>query len=221
MEYIITFLEGVVSFISPCILPMLPIYISYFVGQEEKSKKKTLINSIGFVLGFTIIFVLLGVFASSLGVFFRQYRTIVNILFGIIIILLGLSFMDIIHLPQIKNKVKWKVKTKRLNFFSAIILGFIFALTWTPCVGAFLGSALLMASSVGHVLEGIAMLVCFSLGLGIPFIISALLIEQLKIAFDFIKRHYQIINRIAGIFLILIGILMMTGYLDYVLRWLI
>lgn len=221
MEYIITFLEGVVSFISPCILPMLPIYISYFVGQEEKSKKKTLINSIGFVLGFTIIFVLLGVFASSLGVFFRQYRTIVNILFGIIIILLGLSFMDIIHLPQIKNKVKWKVKTERLNFFSAIILGFIFAVTWTPCVGAFLGSALLMASSVGRVLEGIAMLVCFSLGLGIPFIISALLIEQLKIAFDFIKRHYQMVNRIAGIFLILIGILMMTGYLDYVLRWLI
>lgn len=221
MEYLITFLEGIISFISPCILPMLPIYISYFVGQEEKNKKKTFINSIGFVVGFTIVFVLLGVFAGSLGIFLKQYKVVVNIIFGSIIVLFGLSFMEIIRLPQIQNKIKWKAKTEHLNFFSAMILGLIFAISWTPCVGAFLGSALLMASTAGHVMNGIFMLVCFSLGLGIPFIISALLIEQLKTTFDFIKKHYLVVNRIAGIFLIIIGILMITGYLDLLLKWLI
>lgn len=221
MEYLITFLEGIISFISPCILPMLPIYISYFVGQEEKNKKKTFINSIGFVVGFTIVFVLLGVFAGSLGIFLKQYKVVVNIIFGSIIVLFGLSFMEIIRLPQIQNKIKWKAKTEHLNFFSAMILGLIFAISWTPCVGAFLGSALLMASTAEHVMNGIFMLVCFSLGLGIPFIISALLIEQLKTTFDFIKKHYLVVNRIAGIFLIIIGILMITGYLDLLLKWLI
>ena len=221
MEYLITFLEGIISFISPCILPMLPIYISYFVGQEEKNKKKTFINSIGFVVGFTIVFVLLGVFAGSLGIFLKQYKVVVNIIFGSIIVLFGLSFMEIIRLPQIQNKIKWKAKTEHLTFFSAMILGLIFAISWTPCVGAFLGSALLMASTAGHVMNGIFMLVCFSLGLGIPFIISALLIEQLKTTFDFIKKHYLVVNRIAGIFLIIIGILMITGYMDLLLKWLI
>lgn len=221
MEYFITFLEGMISFISPCILPMLPIYISYFVGQEEKSKKKTLINSAGFVAGFTVVFVLLGVFAGSLGIFLRQYKTVVNIIFGVMIVLLGLSFMEIIHLPQMQSKIKWKAKTEHLNFFSAMLLGLIFAVSWTPCVGTFLGSALLMASTAGHILNGVLMLICFSLGLGIPFMVSALLIDQLKTTFDFIKRHYLVVNRVAGIFLIIIGILMMTGYLDLFLRWLI
>ena len=220
MAYFITFLEGIISFISPCVLPMLPIYISYFIGQEEQNTKgKAFKNSLGFVLGFTIVFVILGVFAGSLGIFFKEYKSIINILFGIIIILFGLSFMQMIKLPNIGKK-DWKVEPQNLHFMQAILFGIIFAVSWTPCVGAFLGSALLMAATAEHVWEGIGLLICFSLGLGIPFIISSLLIEKLKNTFQWIKQHYNWIEKIAGVFLVIIGILMMTGYLDAFLKFL-
>jgi len=103
---------------------------------------------------------------------------------------------------------------KELGFFSAILFGMVFSIGWTPCVGAFLGSALMLASQQGHVLTGVLMLLCYSAGLGIPFVASALLIDSLKSTFDFIKRNYTIINRICGILLIIMGILMMTGLMN-------
>lgn len=220
MAYFITFLEGMISFISPCVLPMLPIYISYFIGQEEQNAKgKAFKNSLGFVLGFTLVFVILGVFAGSLGIFLKEYKNIVNILFGMIIILFGLSFMQIIKLPSIGKKA-WKINPQNLHFMQAILFGLIFAISWTPCVGAFLGSALLMAATAEHVGEGIGLLICFSLGLGIPFIVSSLLIEKLKNTFQWIKQHYNWIEKISGVFLVIIGILMMTGFLDAFLKFL-
>lgn len=218
MPYVITFLEGMISFISPCVLPMIPIYISYFMGQEEQNNKgKAFKNSLGFVLGFTIIFVILGVFAGSVGIFLKEYKNIVNVLFGIIIILFGLSFMQVIKLPSMGKK-NWKIQPQNLHFIQAVLFGIIFAVSWTPCVGAFLGTALVMAATVEHLWEGIALLVCFSLGLGIPFIISSLLVEKLKNTFQWIKQHYNAIEKIAGVFLVIIGILMITGYLDLFLK---
>lgn len=222
MAYIITFLEGMISFISPCILPMLPIYLSYFAGTDIKkldNKKKVMINAISFVLGFTLIFVLLGVFAGSIGIILKKYKVIVNIVFGIMIVLLGLNFMEIIKFPKRKGKVqKTKIDTKNLSFITSFLLGSIFAITWTPCVGTFLGSALLMASTANHIGEGILMLFSFSMGLGLPFIISSLLIDKLSKTFDTIKKHYRIITKISGGLLILLGILMMTGTLDIIIR---
>lgn len=214
MEYFIVWLEGIASFISPCVLPMLPIYISYFGGQENDTKK-ALKNSIGFVLGFTLIFTLLGALSGTLGSFVRQYISVLNILFGFIIVLFGLNFMDVIRIPFLNKTNQIQIKNKKLGFMSSIIFGIAFAITWTPCIGAFLGSALLLVTVHGKVLQGIIMLLLFSLGLGIPFIITSLLIEKLKSTFDFIKKHYKIINNICGIFLILIGILMMTGFMSY------
>ena len=212
MQYIIAFLEGIITFISPCLLPMLPIYISYFAGGGERTRKKTLIGASGFVLGFTLVFVALGVFAGTLGGLLREYQTVVNIVSGIVVIILGLNFLGVLKI-NICGRNSMQVVKKDKGFFSAIFFGIAFSLGWTPCVGAFLGTALMLVAQQGHVLEGVIMLLLYSAGLGIPFIVSALLIDQLKSTFDFIKRHYNIINIISGSFLILIGILMATGLL--------
>ncbi len=219
MEYIMSFLEGIITFISPCLLPMLPLYLSYLAGQkeEENTNLKLIKNAIGFIIGFTLIFVMLGVFASSFGVFVKQYNRIINIVFGIIVILFGLNFMGIIKIPLINHTKKLNINIKTTGFLSSILFGIVFAIGWTPCIGTFLGSALMFAAAQAHVLKGIIMLLCFSFGLGIPFLISAILLDKLRSTIDFIKKHYTIINKISGAFLVLIGLLMITGLMEYFL----
>lgn len=211
MQYVISFLEGIITFISPCLLPMLPVYVTYFAGGGERNVKKTLTGALGFVAGFTVVFVALGALAGTVGGFLREYQNAVNIVSGIIVIFFGLNFLGIIKWTFFKGARS--VRTDSVGFFSAFIFGIVFSVGWTPCVGAFLGSALMLASQQGHVLEGVLMLLIYSLGLGIPFILSAVLIDYLKSAFDWIKRHYNIINTVCGSLLVLIGILMATGLL--------
>ena len=215
MQYLISFFEGILTFISPCLLPMLPVYISYFAGGEADSKK-TFRNALGFILGFTILFTAMGALAGTLGSFLSKYQMAVNIVSGLIVIFFGLNFMGVIKLNLFKGCAR--MRTGNLGFFSSLLFGMIFSIGWTPCVGAFLGSALMLASQQGHVLEGTLMLLSYSLGLGIPFLLSAVLIDQLKGAFNFIKRHYTVINYICGGLLILVGILMATGILNDVMQ---
>lgn len=210
MEFLITLLEGIASFISPCILPMLPIYLGYFAGTEN-NRKKTIINACGFVIGFTIVFVVLGIFASTFGVLVQRYIHIIKIVFGSIIILLGLNFSGIIKLNFLNRTLKVEKKIKDFNFTKSILFGSMFSVGWTPCVGAFLGSALMMATVQEERIKGVLLLLTYSVGLGIPFILSAMLINKLKATFDFIKKHYKIINMISGVLLIVMGILMILG----------
>lgn len=216
MQYLITFFEGIITFISPCLLPMLPIYISYFAGGGQRSTKKTVTAALGFVAGFTAVFIAMGALAGTVGSFLKTHQTAVNILSGLVVILFGLSFLGVLKCNLFKGSSR-SVRTDNMGFFSAALFGIIFSLGWTPCVGAFLGSALMLASQQGHVVEGMLLLLAYSLGLGIPFVLSAVLIDYLKSAFDWIKKHYQIINIISGSLLILIGILMATGTLG---KWL-
>ena len=190
MQYIISFLEGIITFISPCLLPMLPIYISYFAGGGQRKTGKTLFNAFGFVLGFTAIFMAMGALAGTLGSFLKTYQTGVNIVSGLLVILFGLNFLGVFHLPIFRG-MGGAMEKQNMGFFSALLFGIIFSVGWTPCVGAFLGSALVLASQQGHVVEGMLMLLSYSLGLGIPFIFSALLIDYLKSAFDFIKKGWS------------------------------
>ena len=210
MQFIISFLEGIITFISPCLLPMLPIYISYFAGGGERSTRKTLTGALGFVLGFTIVFTTMGALAGTVGSFLSKHQTIVNVVSGLVVIFFGLSYLGVIKLNIFKG-IKTSVDKSNLGFFSAALFGIIFSIGWTPCVGAFLGSALMLASQQGKVLTGIIMLLCYSLGLGIPFILSAVLIDRLKSTFTFIKKNYKAINTVCGLFLILVGIMMATG----------
>jgi len=216
MQYIISFLEGIITFISPCLLPMIPIYLTYFAGSGERTTKKTVTGALGFVSGFTLVFVTMGALAGSIGSLFTMHQNIVNIICGLIVIFFGLNFMGVFKLNLFKG-MKQSVNTDNMNFFSAVLFGIVFSLGWTPCVGAFLGSALMMASREGQALQGILMLLCYSLGLGIPFILSAVLIDSLKGAFTFIKKHYKIINFVSGCLLIIVGILMATGTLERIL----
>lgn len=219
MTYILSFLEGIITFISPCLLPMLPVYILYFTGgsAEEGKSRKTLINALGFVLGFTLVFVSLGAFMAGLGSLLQRYHIVVNLITGAVVVVFGLNFMGVLNIRFLNGTHKIRREVKDLGFFSAVLFGIIFSIGWTPCVGTFLGSALLMASQQGSVLQGILMLLLYSLGLGIPFLVSALLIDKLKGTFQFIKMHYQTINRICGGLLVFVGIFMMTGLMSRLL----
>ena len=212
MQYVISFLEGIITFISPCLLPMLPIYISYFAGGGESSTVKTLKGALGFVVGFTGVFVVLGALAGTIGSLLAEYQVAVNIVSGLIVVIFGLNYLEVFKL-QLFNGNHGSIRTKNMGFFSALLFGVIFSIGWTPCVGAFLGSALMLASQQAHAAEGMLMLLTYSLGLGIPFVLSAVLIDYLKTAFHWIKKHYGIINTVSGILLVVVGILMATGTL--------
>lgn len=216
MQYFISFLEGIITFISPCLLPMLPIYVSYFAGGGERSTKKTVVGALGFVTGFTIVFTALGALAGTIGSLLIKYQTVVNIVSGLIVIIFGLNFLGVLNF-NFFHGIRKNVDTENMGFFSAALFGMIFSIGWTPCVGAFLGSALMLASTQAHMVKGVLMLLSYSLGLGIPFIVSAVLIDKLKGAFNFIKSNYEIVNKISGAFLILVGLSMATGLLGRLL----
>ena len=202
MEYIITFLEGIISFISPCMLPMLPVYISYFAGQSNKEDHKSsgmIFKVIAFVLGFTVVFTALGVFSGTLGKLLSEYQTAVNIVSGIIVILFGLSYLEVFHIPFFKGM---NSGYKVTGIVSAFLFGAIYSVSLAPCVGA---------------LKGATLLLTYSLGLGIPFIFSAVLLDKLSGAFSFIKKHYKIINLVSGILLIIVGLAMALGLLNSLL----
>lgn len=212
IECLTTLVEGLITFISPCVLPMIPVYVLYFTGGEEGAHRgKTLLRALCFVLGFTLLFVVLGVFAASLGSLLIRYQRIVNLICGLVIVVFGLHYAGFLKIGLLSRTLKPGASVEAKGYLSCILLGAVFAVGWSPCTGPFLGSAMMMAASQGQVMHGVTLLLFYSLGLAVPFILCALLIDQLKGAFNWIKRHYGIINRICGIFLILVGILMMTG----------
>ncbi len=210
MQYLISFLEGIITFISPCLLPMLPIYVSYFAGGGEGSTKKTLLGASGFVTGFTLVFVAMGALAGTLGSFLRTHQTTINLISGLVVIFFGLNYLGVFKLALFRGS-SHAINTAVHGFFPCVLFGMVFSIGWTPCVGAFLGSALMLASQQGQMATGVLMLLAYSLGLGIPFLLSAVLIDRLKSTFGFIKRNYKVINLVCGSFLIVVGILMATG----------
>lgn len=212
MQYVLSFLEGIITFISPCLLPLLPVYISYFAGQNGgDSTRRTLKGALGFIAGFTTVFVSLGAFAGTLGGLLSRHTAMVNVVTGVVVVIFGLNYLGVFKISFLNNVVRHNTVTVSHNFFSAFLFGMVFSLGWTPCVGAFLGSALMLASQQGSAFSGMLMLLCYSLGLGVPFLLAALLLKQLQGSFNWIKSHYTIINAISGLLLIIVGILMMTG----------
>jgi cytochrome c-type biogenesis protein len=225
MQYFIVFLEGIVTFISPCILPMLPIYLSYLAGNigpdaQEIKKSRLMRNALGFVIGFSILFISLGATAGTLGKLISGHTTLVNLAAGAVMILFGLNFMGIIKIGFLNQTKSAANNSSPTGFFSAISFGFLFALSWSPCVGAFLGSALALASTSGETGKGVLMLAAYSAGLGIPFLVSALLLEKLQAAFGLIKDHYIKINFLSGLLLIMLGILTALGMFNILAGWL-
>lgn len=208
MIYLITFLEGILTFLSPCLLPMIPIYFGYLAGKDQK--QSLIRNALGFILGFTLMFSLLGLASGTVGAFLTRYQRYVHMICGICMVAFGLYFLGFFHLSLFRG-FQMKQTSMSRGFFSALVFGIIFSIGWTPCVGAFLGSALMLASSTGSMWMGLGLLVVYSLGLGVPFLLSAVLFQELKQTFQWIKQHYDLLNKFAGAFLILVGLIMISG----------
>ncbi|MCR4905839.1 MAG: cytochrome c biogenesis protein CcdA [Clostridiales bacterium] len=218
MQLFITFLEGILSFLSPCMLPMLPVYLSYFAGSADADDERVggrtasiFGNALAFVLGFTAVFTVLGVFAGTVGVFLARYRTAVRVISGIVVILFGVSCLGAFELPFFKGM---KRAPQVRGILSAFLFGVIYSVSLTPCVGAFLGSAILMASTAGSAGRGALLLLAYSLGLGIPFVLAALTVGRLRTLSGAIKRHYRALNIACGCFLILVGAAMAAGWMN-------
>ena len=205
MEYFLTFLEGIASFISPCLLPMLPIYISYFSGSDSE-KNKALKNSIAFVSGFSLIFIILAILSNLMGIFLTQYLKYIKYVFGVLIIFLGFNYMEVFKLNLFSKFKRFKSDVKDMGIVKAFIFGIMFSISMTPCVGTFLSSALLLIANQESLFKGIILILLYCLGLGIPFIISSLLIDKLKNVFNVIKKNFKKVKIISGIILIIMGI---------------
>ena len=206
MNVLLTFTEGVISFISPCMLPLLPVYATYFAAGDV-GKGKMFARAFAFMLGFTVVFVALGVFAGTLGAALAAHRTAVNVVCGIIVFAFGLGYLGLFRLPFSGMK---SGRTPN-GVVSAFIFGLIYSVSLTPCVGAFLGAALMQAASEGGALQGAVLLLAYSRGLGVPFVVSAALLGCFQTAFGFIKRRYNIINPICGALLMAFGAWMIAG----------
>lgn len=215
MTYLITFLEGIFSFLSPCMLPLLPVYLTYFAGNADKERGSGLPRTLAFVAGFTVSFLLLGLLFSAIGSLLRAHQTVVNILCGLVMIGFGLSYLGVFHLPQLTNE---QSRVQVAGVFSAFLFGLLYPVYLTPCIGAFLGSALAMATASGSMVQGAILLLLYALGLGIPFVLSALIMSHLDVLFRKVKEHYDLVNRICGVFLIVVGLLMMLGIFDRLLN---
>ncbi len=213
----LVFTEGILAFLSPCILPMLPIYLMYLCGNGETQmdRKRLIVNTLGFIAGFTIVFVLLGATASGLGSLIKENRMLLQRVSGVIMIVFGLNFTGLVNIPLLNCVKTFETQTSNLKFFSSMVFGAAFSFGWTPCLGAFLGAALLLASNAATLYEGVALLFVFSLGLGIPFFVTALLWERLQGAMQFVKRHMRVIQIVSGAILIIVGILMVFDLFGY------
>ncbi len=217
MQYLISFLEGIITFLSPCLLPLLPVYISYFAGEDGGGTRRTLQNAAAFVCGFGVVFVALGAFAGTVGSFLTHHKTAVNWVTGLIVVVFGLNFLGVFRIGFLNRTRRLEFRQNRHTMASSFLFGIVFSIGWTPCVGAFLGSALMLASQQGTMAKGILLLVLYTLGLGIPFLISAVLIEKLKSAFGWVKRHYKWITRVSGGLLVVVGVCMCLGWMDRLL----
>ncbi len=212
---------GLLSFLSPCILPLLPSYISYITGisferfKEIESNKKlrniAAIHSLFFILGFSIIFVALGISITYLGSFFGINQVVLRRVGGILVILFGLHITGILNIKFFQFEKKAQLKTRPIGYFGSVLIGMVFAAGWTPCMGPILSSILIYATTSGDIKRAVVLLIFYSLGLGIPFFISSILINNFLLYFNKAKTFMKYIPVISGIFLIIVGILIFTG----------
>jgi cytochrome c-type biogenesis protein len=214
---IASFLAGILTFISPCILPLIPAYISFITGESVEelqhsggSYRRVLGKALLFVLGFSLVFVLLGASASFVGGFLGEQREIIRWAGGILVILFGLHTAGIVTIPLLYHQKQMQAKPSKLGFIEPLVIGLAFAIGWTPCVGPILSSLLILASTQETVYQGMMLLTVYSLGLGVPFILTALFITWALKVFSALKRYYRAIEIVSGSILVLVGILLLT-----------
>lgn len=226
LSIFIAFISGLLSFLSPCVLPLIPSYIIYLAGislkELEGGEKRVhvIINSLFFIAGFSLIFILLGATASLLGQLLYQFRGIIRIAGGIVVAAFGFYIMGILKLPFLELERRFHFKTKPAGYLGSFLVGVAFAAAWTPCVGAYLGSILLLASTSATLNKGIVLLSFFSLGFAIPFLLTSLLIDSMLNFIEKIKKFMGALEVVSGLFLVVVGVLILTNYFSSIISFL-
>jgi len=222
ISLLVAFTAGLISFLSPCVLPLIPSYMAFITGisleelsvhENQKKIRLTVVwNSLLFIGGFSSIFIAMGASATFLGTFLQENIRWFEIIGGSVVIILGLHFAGLFKLKFLERERKFHLKNKPLGFLGTFVVGMAFGAGWTPCVGPILGSILTLAATTQDVVKGIVLLVFYSLGLGIPFFLAGILLHKFFEYFKTIRKHFRIITAVGGILLIIVGVLLITGY---------
>jgi len=227
------FIFGLISFISPCVLPIVPGYLSFISGvsfEEMQStgnrsavRKRIMLNALFFIFGFSLVFIALGASATAIGQFLSEQQNIISKIAGGIIVIFGIHMTGIFKIPFLNYEKRFHTESKKLGLLGAFLVGFAFAFGWTPCIGPILAGILVLASRQETIGQGILLLTSYSLGLGIPFFLTALSLSAFFNVFNKFKRHLHKVEIVGGILLIVIGVLIMTNYLTilsgYFAKW--
>ena len=212
----IAFGAGLLSFLSPCVLPLIPSYVTFITGLSledvQKSRRAALIHSLLFVLGFTLIFLALGATATALGQLLSYQRVWITRIGGVLIIVFGLYMLGVFNVALFSQERRVHIANKPVGYLGTLLVGIAFGAGWTPCIGPILGSILTYAASSADVSRGMWLLLAYSLGLAVPFLLSAVAVERFLDFFSRMKRQMGWITRTSGVLMIAIGVLMVTNY---------
>ena len=229
----VAFAAGVFSFLSPCVLPLIPSYLSFVSGvslEEMRSEQararvrwRVVLNSLAFIVGFSLVFVSLGASASFLGRLFLAYRNVIRILGGLFILLVGLYLVGLFKISALERYLQFNLRDKPAGYLGSIVVGITFAAAWTPCVGPILGATLALASTTGEVGRGTLLLTSYAAGLAVPFFLSALAIDSFFEFSQRLRRYIQSVHAIGGVLLVIVGVLLISDYMTllnaYALRF--
>ncbi len=224
----IALVAGIISFLSPCVLPIVPPYLAYMsgvslndIGSEASARRRAIIAALFFVMGLSTVFLLLGFTASAFGAFFLQNQVLFSQISGVVVIVFGIHFLGIYRIGFLDREARMDAGDKGGSSFGAYVLGLAFAFGWTPCIGPQLGAILSLAASEASVSRGTLLLGVYALGLGIPFLLAAMFMTRAVGVMNKLKKHMKTIERAMGVLLVIVGVAMLTGAFSTFSFWLL
>ena len=224
LTVLVAFTAGLLSFLSPCVLPLVPSYVTFITGlgleDVSNARRTTLLHAILFVLGFSFIFVALGAGATAFGQLLLAYRVWLARAGGVLMVLMGLWMLGIFKLDALQQERRVHLSDKPIGYLGTVLVGIAFGAGWTPCLGPTLGAILLLAANQSGVAQGIGLLTAYSAGLAVPFLLSALALERFLAFFQRFRKNLGLVTRLAGALLIVVGVLMFTGWFERLATWL-
>lgn len=229
ITFVGAFIAGLLSFLSPCVLPLIPSYITYITGlsfadlqaehPNHKVRVQTMIHSLLFIGGFTTVFILLGASATFIGGFLQEHMDLLRKIGGVLIVIFGVHVAGIFDIGILLGEKRVTIHRKPAGYAGSFVVGVAFAAGWTPCIGPILASILMVAATEETVYHGIALLFMYSLGLGLPFFLASLAMHQFLVVFNRFKKYIRLFEIVTGLFLILIGVLIFTNYFTILSRY--
>jgi cytochrome c-type biogenesis protein len=225
---VVAFSAGLFSFLSPCVLPLFPSYLSFITGMSvgdlsgdltAAARRRVLVHSVAFVLGFSVVFVALGASFSAAGQVLFQYRDAIRVVGGVLIVIFGLYIAGVLKVALLGRTQQWQIREKPAGYVGSFLVGVTFAIGWTPCVGPILGAILSLAGTAETVQRGVGLLIAYSAGLGVPFLVSAIALGSFLKFFKQYRPFIPLVERGAGVLLVVVGVLVATNYYVILNSW--